>query len=308
VELRHLRYFIAVAEELSFTRAAERLHIAQPPLSQQIRQLEASVGVKLLRRTSRRVQLTHAGGFFLEQAYQAMKSVDQAAVLAQRAERGEIGRLVVGFLEYTSYTLIPPILQAFRDRFPEVDVVLRLLPNTQQVNALRSGHVDVTLLRPPIDDDGISSELIFRETFMLAMPATHAMAKKRKVSIRDFAKDPFIMYPRELGPSFYSELYGLLGTAGFLPKVALEVSQIHTAVALVGAGIGVALVPQSTQRIVWGNVVYKPLAERPPDIDVVLAWQKKLPSPLIEAFRETSRKCVANRAEFSRTKVASTVL
>lgn len=292
MEFRYLRYFVAVAEELSFTRAAERLHMAQPPLSQQIRRLEGHLGVTLLHRTKRRVELTDAGRVFLERAYHAIQSVEQATLLAQRAGRGEIGRLVVGFLEYTSYTLIPPILRAFRQRFPEIDVVLRVFPNTQQVAALRSGQVDVSFLRPPIDDPEISSALILREPFILAMPANHSLARQRVVSIKDFADDPFVMYARELGPTFGSEIFSFCGKAGFSPKVALQVSQIHAAVGLVGSGIGVALVPQSVKRVLLDHVVYRPLVERPPDVDVVLAWQQRVPSPIIESFLETCKASV----------------
>lgn len=292
MELRYLRYFVAVAEELSFTRAAERLHMAQPPLSQQIRRLEARLGVMLLHRTKRRVELTEAGRVFLHQAYQAIHSIEQGTLLAQRAGRGEIGRLAVGFLEYTSYTLIPPILRAFRERFPEVNVVLRLFTNTQQVAALRSGQVDVSFLRPPVNDGEIASTLISRERFILAMPANHPLAGNAAVSLKQFANDPFIMYARELGPTFHNELFGFCGKAGFSPRVALEVSQIHAAVGLVGSGIGVALVPQSARRVQLDDVVYRPLVERAPNVDVLLAWHPKRSSPLLEAFLQTSRQCV----------------
>lgn len=297
MELRYLRYFVAVAEELSFTRAAERLHMAQPPLSQQIRKLEARLGVALLRRTKRRVELTEAGRVFLHQAYQAIHSIEQGTLLAQRAGRGEIGRLAVGFIEYISYTLMPPILRAFRERYPEVNVVLRLFTNIQQVAALRSGQVDVSFMRPPVDDPEIASTLISRERFVLAMPATHPLAGKSAVSIKQFANDPFIMYARELGPAFHNEIFSFCGKAGFSPKVALEVSQIHAAMGLVGSGIGVALVPQSVKRVQLDDVVYRPLIERAPNVDVLLAWQEKRFSPLLDAFLHISKQCVKAAAD-----------
>lgn len=292
MELRYLRYFVAVAEELSFTRAAERLHMAQPPLSQQIRRLETRLGVTLLRRTKRRVELTEAGRIFLRQAYQSIHAIEQGVLLAQRADRGEIGQLAIGLLVYISYTLIPPILRTFRARYPEVNVVLRLLTNTQQIAALRSGQIDVSFMRPPVNDPEIATKLISRERFILAMPATHPLAGKAAVSIKQFANDPFIMYARELGPTFHSEILAFCGKAGFLPKVALEVSQINAAVGLVGSGIGVALVPQSAQRVHLDDVVYRPLVERAPNVDVLLAWQGKRPSQLLETFIETSMQCV----------------
>jgi DNA-binding transcriptional LysR family regulator len=292
VELRYLRYFVAVAEELSFTRAAERLNIAQPPLSQQIRRLEARLGVTLLRRSKRRVELTEAGRVFLRQAYQAIQSLEEGILLAQRADRGEIGRLAVGILVYISYTLIPPILREFRAQFPEVHVELRFLTNTLQIAALLSGQVDVCFVRPPIDNPDIASKLISRERFILAMPATHPLAGKAAVSIKQFKNDPFIMYVRELGPTFCSSLVQFCARAGFSPKVALEVSQINAAVGLVGAGIGVALVPQSMDQLHFDNVVYRPLIERAPNVDVLLAWQAGRPSELLKSFIEMSAQFV----------------
>lgn len=285
-----MRYFIAVAEELNFTRAAGRLNMAQPPLSQQIRRLEQELGVTLFFRTKRRVALTDAGRVFLEQAYQITRSVEHAAVLVQRVERGESGRLVVGFLEYMSYTLLPPIMRMFRERFPGVEVVLRPLSNVQQVSALRYGNVDVSLLRPPIDDPEISSELILREPFIVAIPASHPRAGRRTVSINGFANDAFIMYQRDVGPSFFNAIYNFCAQAGFTPKVALEVSHIHAAVGLVGAGIGVALVPRSVRKVTLDNVVYKSLTDKAPTVDVMLAWQRQTSSPLINAFVETCKQ------------------
>ena len=300
MELRYLRYFVAVAEELSFTRAAERLNMAQPPLSQQIRRLEARLGATLLHRTKRRVELTEAGRVFLHQAYQAVHSIEQGVLLAQRADRGEIGRLAIGFLVYVSYTLIPPILREFRARFPGVHVALRLLTNAQQTAALRTGQVDVSFMRPPIDKPDIASKLILRERFILAMPATHPLAGKTAVSIKQFKNDPFIMYARDLGPTFHSALFGFCEKSGFSPKIALEVSQINVAVGLVGAGIGVALVPESAKRMHLDDVVYRPFVERAPNVDLLLAWQAGRPSQLLEAFIEISMQCAKASTRVSR--------
>lgn len=284
MELRYLRYFLAVAEELSFTRAAARLNMAQPPLSQQIRKLEAHLGATLFRRTKRRVELTDAGRVFLEQSYQAMRAIEQGIVLAQRADRGEIGRLAIGILVYVSYTLIPPILREFRARYPEVHIEMRFLTNALQIAALKSGQVDVCFVRPPVDEPNIETRLISRERFVLAMPATHPLAGKAAVSIKQLKDDPFIMYARELGPTFYSSLYQFCAKAGFTPKVALEVSQINAAVGLAGSGIGVALVPQSMNQLHFDNVVYRPIVERAPNVDVLLAWQPGRTSELLQSF------------------------
>lgn len=299
MELRYLRYFVAVAEELSFTKAAARLNMAQPPLSQQIRKLEVHLGVTLLRRSKRRVELTEAGRVFLRQGYQAIQAIEQGVLLAKRADRGEIGRLAIGILVYISYTLIPPILREFRSKYPGVHVELRFLTNALQIAALQSGQVDVCFVRPPIDNPDIASKLISRERFVLAMPATHPLAVKNAVSIKQLKNDPFIMYVRDLGPTFYSSLYQFCATAGFSPNVALEVSQINAALGLVGSGIGVALVPESMNQLRFDNVVYRPLVERAPNVDVLLAWQAGHPSELLQSFIQISTQFV--RASARRT-------
>ncbi len=303
MELRYLRYFVAVAEELSFTRAAARLNMAQPPLSQQIRKLEARLGVTLLRRTKRRVELTEAGRVFLHQSYQAIQSIEQGVALAQRADRGEIGRLAIGILVYLSYTLIPPILREFRSKYPEVHVELRFITNTLQIAALQSGQVDACFVRPPIDNPDIASKLISREPFVLAMPATHPLASRKAVSIKQLKDDPFIMYARELGPTFYGSLYQFCEKARVSPKVVMEVSQIIAAVGLVGSGIGVALVPQSMNQLHFDNVVYRPLVERAPNVDVLLAWQAGRSSELLESFIDMSTRFV-RASENPRSKTA----
>jgi DNA-binding transcriptional LysR family regulator len=288
MDVRFLRYFVAVAEELSFTRAAARLNMAQPPLSQQIRKLESQLGVNLFTRTKRRVEITEAGRLLLQQTQQALRAIEQGTVLAQRAGRGELGRLVLGFVEYMSYTVIPPILRAFRERFPEVDLVLRVFTNMQQLIALRSGQIDVSFLRPPADGRDIRSQLLSHEHFVLAMPATHRLAHEAAVSIKQLANDMFIMYPRELGPTFHHEIFRFCERAGFSPKVALEVNRIHTAVGLVSSGIGVALVPGAVKRLHLDNVVYRPFRERAPTIDVLMAWHKERFSPLLQAFLDVA--------------------
>lgn len=294
MELRELRYFIAVAEELSFTRAAKRLNMAQPPLSQQIRNLEERLGVALLARTRRHVELTDAGRLFLEQCYHAVNAVQHGAELARRSARGETGQVTLGALEYSSFTILPSILRAFGEKRPEVDLSLRLLPNTQQENALRFGQIDVSLMRPPIASDEIASALVMREPFLVALPSNHPVASRRKVSIRDLADDKFVLYPRELGPAFHDHLHRFCSAAGFTPRVALEVTQIHTAIGLVGARIGVALVPRSVSRVIVDDVVYKELQQPAPTVDVVLAWRKRMPHPQAGILLETCRRTVAH--------------
>lgn len=297
MDLRHLRYFIAVAEELHFTKAAKRLHIAQPPLSRQIRQLEEEIGVTLLQRTNRFMELTDAGRIFLEKAKQILRATDSAVVETQRAQRGEIGKLAVGFFEHTSYTLLPPILRAYRERFPTVEVQLRWFRVIDQIDALMRGDVDISFIRPVTDLDDISKESLLREPFVLALPNTHRLAEQDSVSVKDCVDEPLLNYAYSLAPDFHNMIIRMCALAGFVPKIAAEVGQVYTALGLVSSGAGIAFVPASVQRVRFDNVVYKPLSGRQPKGEVLLAWKQRNPSPLISAFIETAKQTV--RENFS---------
>lgn len=289
MDLRHLRYFIAVAEELSFTKGAERLHKAQPPVSQQIRQLEDEIGVTLLNRTRRHVELTEAGRVFLDQARQILRSTESAVVQAQRAQRGEIGRLTVGFFEHMSYTLLPPILRAYRDRFPSVDVQLRWFPVISQAEALRRGDLDIAFLRPVPDMNEVTWETILEEPFVLAVPSDHPLASVEAVSLKSCAQEPFLMYKAEMAPDFHAMHLRMCASAGFVPKVASEVGQVYTLLGLVSSGAGIGFVPASVQRVHFDHVAYKPIQGKQMTYEVMLGWSQRNPTPLMTAFVETAK-------------------
>lgn len=293
MDLRHLRYFIAVAEELNFTRAADRLHIAQPPLSQQIRHLEEELGVTLLHRTKRHVELSEAGQVFLDHARKILRSTEVAAVQARRAQRGEIGRLSVGFFEHMSYTLLPPIFRAYRERFPDVDVDVRWFPVIGQADALRRGDVDISFMRPGTDSEDITTEVLVTEPFVIAVPASHPFATEDSLSLRDCAAERFVMYTPHLAPDFHDMILRMCATAGFTPRVALEVGQVYTCLGLVSSGIALAFVPSSVQRIHLDHVVYKPLRSRSLPVEVMLGWRRTNTSSLIGAFVETAKEAIA---------------
>lgn len=290
MELRHLRYFVAVAEELHFGRAAERLRMAQPPLSQQIKRLEEELGVELLRRTKRRVELTEAGEAFLREASLALSQVDVAAEAARRADRGETGTLSVGFVGSAAYEVLPEILKAFRERYPEVEVGLEELTTAQQVRALGEGRIEVGFVRPPVGEDGLEVETVLREPLVAVLPSDHPLSGQEDVSLGALAEEPFVMTPRRLGPSFYDRIVGACREAGFSPRVVQEAIQMQTIIGMVAAGIGVALVPASEGNLSRRGVVYKPIHDEGLEVELAMAWVPEAPSPTLRAFLRIVRE------------------
>lgn len=284
MELRHLRYFITVAEELHFGRAAQRLHIAQPPLSQQIRQLEAEIGVLLFHRTKRSVELTDAGQIFLEEAQQVFIQVAQAVQAAQRASRGEVGKLVISFVSSAAYNVLPKTLQAFRASFPDVNLSLHELTTDKQLQGLRDGWIDVGFLRPPIEDDTLNLATIFQESLVVALPESHPFAQQQKVSLKTLVNELFILFPRQLGPKLYDQIVSLCQQSGFSPKVVQEAIQMQTIVSLVAAEIGIALVPASLQNLQRTGVIYRTIQEVTPKAEIAVIWRSNDLSPVLQQF------------------------
>jgi DNA-binding transcriptional LysR family regulator len=290
VELRALRHFVTLAEELHFGRAAKRLAMTQPPLSQSLGKLERELGVRLVERTRRKVALTPAGATFLEEAKATLARAAHAIEAAQRAERGEVGRLAVGFLAATAYTLLPLILRDFARAFPGVKLELRELLLPQQLEALLRGDIGVGLLRPPVAEAELASETIVTEPFVVALPARHPLCALARVSPARLAGEPFVMFPRQPGLVFHDIVMEFCLRAGFRPRVAQEANQTHTVVGLVSAGIGVALVPASTQRIALPGVAYRPLRGAAPRSRTALAWRRSDSSPVVAAFLDVARR------------------
>jgi DNA-binding transcriptional LysR family regulator len=290
IELRHLRYFIAVAEELHFGRAAERLHIAQPPLSMQIRQLEAELGFRLFHRTKRSVRLTEAGQVFLVESQRLFRQLDQAIQTGRQVSRGEVGQLVLGFVSSAAYNVLPDILQTFHTQVPQVKLELHELTTDQQLEWLRENRLDVGLMRPPIDDDAFETEIIFREPLTIALPQTHPLAVTDTISLPDLAKEPFIIFPRTLAPGLYDQIISLCQQAGFSPNVVQEAIQMQTIISLVAAEMGVAIVPTSLQNLQRRGVVYKPLRQETPQAAIALIYKKADETPAVLRFLEITRQ------------------
>jgi DNA-binding transcriptional LysR family regulator len=290
MELRALRYFSVLAEELHFGRAARRLAITQPPLSHAIAKLEAELEVRLFERTRRQVRLTHAGAVFLAEARATLARAAQGVELAQRAQRGEVGRLSVGYLAATAYTLLPLVLRDFRRRFPGVKLELRELTIPQQHAALLGGDIEVGLLRPPVRQAELDSETILAEPFVLALPSRHPLCILRRVPMKRLAGEPFVMFPRQPGLVFHDLVMGFCLRSGFTPRVAQEAYQTHTVVGLVSAGVGVALVPASTQKIGLAGVAYRAVREATPASRTAVAWRRADASPVVAAFLDVARR------------------
>lgn len=284
MELRQLRYFVAVAEELHFRRAAARLHISQPPLSQQIRRLEEELGCRLLERTRRRVELTAAGQAFLRDARAMLSELDVAVATARRIDTGQSGLLRVSFVGSALLSIVPGAVQRFRAARPNVEIVLRERSTAEQLRALAAGVVDVGLVRPPIDaDDRLHAELVMRERTIAAIPVDHELATLRRIPLRRLAAEPLVLFPREQAPGFHDLLTGRLAATGTSPHVVQHAPEMLTIIGLVAAGIGVSPVPASVARLALDGVTYRSLSGAP-DTELLALTRAGDASPLARAF------------------------
>lgn len=287
MELRHLKYFVAVAEELHFSRAAERVGIAQPPFSQQIKALEGEVGAPLLLRTKRSVKLTAAGQVFLVEARKALVQADQALQAARRAARGEVGQLIVGFVSSAVYGKFANVFGLMRQRYPDVSLVLQDLTSEQQAEAMRAQRLDVGLVRPPLmTPESLAVRSIAREALMVVLPEKHPLAKQQRIALPDLAREAFVLVPRHLGPGFFDQVISLCALAGFVPKVVQEARTTQTIVSLIAGGLGVSIVPASLQSLRRKGVVYRMFKPPAPTIELAVMWRPHEVSPVVNAFLE----------------------
>lgn len=282
-----MRSLAVLAEELSFRRAAERLHLAQPSLSKQIQQLEAEVGVSLLHRTSRRVELTDEGLVFLEHARRTLRGADLAVEAARRTARGELGWLRVGFVDSAAYELLPPILRAFRTNAAEVRLELRELGTSEQLSAL-GDELDVGLVRELTDLRGVARTSLLREPLLVAVPLGHPLATARQARLAQLAGEPFVMFPRARVPRVYDHLVALCRAAGFSPRTTQEALQYPTMLGLVAAGFGVALVPGCVRNLLGDGVAYVPLTDDHAVSELSLVAAGDRPSGSLKIFRATA--------------------
>ena len=292
-ELWQLRYFVAVAERLHFGRAAQALHISQPPLSRAIRSLEARVGVALFARSRRRVELTAEGRRLLEEARRTLAQLERATLELRGMASGEHGRLRIGFVSLADYGVLPGLLKALKSARPRVELALREMLSTEQSSALASGELDFGLLLPPVAGaEGLEHFVVQTERFVVALPAHHPLARgHRRLAMRELAGEPVVMIPREIAPGLYDTVSALAARAGIALNIAQEAIQMQTVVSLVSSGLGAAVVPASVANLGRRGVVYRELVDRHPQLDLWLAWPRaQAPNAAARDFLALARR------------------
>ena len=291
-DINQLSCFVAVAEELHFGRAAERLCMTQPPLSRQIQLLEHSLGVRLLERTSRVVRLTAAGRVFLTDATRLLNLAEQAAVSAQRTNRGEIGRVIVGFTTVIGFDLMPGMIVSAQRKLPDVDIVLKEMMVMDQFKALESNAIDVGFLYPLASRLSLKYQTISRDSMMVVLPLGHPLASRDTIALSDLNDLPFIMYSSQFFHDFVS---GLLLASGVMPRFVQYLEQVPSVVNLVRTGMGVSIVPATVSRLHFGDVVFKPISQRNAVAERRMVWRADNQNPALDTFRRfVSEYLVAN--------------
>lgn len=292
MELKRLQYFVAVAEELSFSRAARKLHMSQPPLSSQIKQLETELGVLLFERTSRGVRVTEAGELLLEEARRIFVQMDQTVRVVRRVGHGEVGRLTLGFVPSASNEVLPPILRAFSERFPEVALFLREMRPDLIVQRLHDRQIDVGFLYLPLEDESLGVERVSREPLVLAMPEAHPLASESQVDLQALAGEQFVLpasYRRM--PGLYAQVTEACRQAGFTPNaVQKDVWLMQTIVGLVAGSMGVALVPASLRNLRRKGVVYRPVRGLSPTVELGVIWRGEDLGMVLNSFLKVVRE------------------
>lgn len=301
MELRHLRYFAAVARELSFSRAAEQLHIAQPALSRQIRQLEDELGAELFDRSARPLRLTPAGKFFQGQTQQVLDRLTEARAATARIARGRRAWFSIGFVPSTLYDALPEVIRRFREAQPAVEVGLSELTTVQQIEALKAGRIDVGFGRLRIEDDRIVGDAITEEPVVAVLPAGHRLARQKRLSLAKLAPEPLLLYPAKPRPSYADQVLQMFHARELHPTVALEANELQTAIGLVVAGIGYALVPRSVQALNRDGLVYLPLGDAGVSSPVIMNCRAGDASDLLVQFRAIVQ-AVARERDYSATK------
>ncbi|MEU0469394.1 LysR family transcriptional regulator [Amycolatopsis thermoflava] len=289
MDIHHLRSFVAVAEELHFHRAAERLHVTQPSLSQHVRQLEKDLKTTLLVRTTRRVELTAAGRELLARARLILAAIDDAVHATEQAALGKLGRLTVGFTGTTTYELLPTLAKMFRADSPRVELVLLgEMVTPVQVDALLAGSMDVGFLRPPVDEPELCLDVVRREPMGVVLPERHPLAARASVRPADLADEPFVCHPSR--SSVHTTVLRTCLEAGFEPRIVQESAQTSVVMSLVAAELGVALLPESVRHVHVTGTVFRPLRDTTAHMELAMAWRRAHEdTPLVQRFLRVAR-------------------
>jgi DNA-binding transcriptional LysR family regulator len=288
VELRHLRYFLAVADELHFGRAAERVRVAQPAISQQIQRLERAIGTRLFDRNRREVRLTPAGAALRAHARRAVDDVELGVRAARRAAAGEIGNLTVGFLETAASTIVPRAVRAFQAAHPDVELTLRELGVGAQIDGLDSERLDVGFLRPPVESAGLVFEKLIDEELVAAVPSGHPLARRESVVARTIAGEPLVLLAREVVPGLYDQVLALSQEAAAAGNIAQEATSIQAVLGLVAAGLGIAILPASVRSLSRDGVGFVAIRSRHRS-PLFIARRRGDDSPLVSRFVAAAR-------------------
>lgn len=289
MDLRQLRCFVAVAEELHFTRAAQRLRIAQPTLSYQVRALEKELGVKLLKRSNRHVELTHPGQVFLREAQRLLASAADAVRAVQSAEAGQLGRLVVACGPVTAYAGLLGVLERYRGLSPRVDVQLLESPILDVVVTVEQGNADVGLVVPYFESPLLQRETVLELPLLAALAKSHPLASADSTSLKQLSRDPFVLFGQRRGSGFYQRILTICGSCGFTPRVLEAAEHVHTLLYLVGAGYGVSLVPATLDPTAHPDVALVPLQEPGATLEFAMTWRGDQMSPVVHGFLDTVR-------------------
>ncbi len=291
MELRHLRYFIAVASNLNFSEASRRLHVAQPAISQSILDLENELGVKLLSRNSRSVELTAAGNAFFAEAQGVMLRADGARMAAQRASRGELGCLRIGFLPCAAGPFIPALVRSYRKEFPNVEVQLHDMNTERQLKAFEDGEIDIGFSRPfPRErSKEFATEVVYEDRLEIVLPSGHALAKKSVVDLKDVSGETFVEYYRRGAPALFSEVISVCRKAGFSPKVVLEFKEMSSVILAVESGLGVSLMLGFVRGLLSRESVVRQIKPASSKIPLCAIWPAGPQEPVLESFLETLR-------------------
>ncbi|MFD2614835.1 LysR substrate-binding domain-containing protein [Paenibacillus gansuensis] len=296
MELRQLRYFVMVAETLHFGRAAEQLHIAQQPLSFQIKRLEEEIGVELFKRTTRSVALTPAGEALLADVRVGLGRIDRGVEVAQRIARGEGGKLHIGYTSNSLYSVMPPIVRQFRERFPQFEVVLNELASPALEHKIFSEEVDVgILLFTGARVSGLAYETIDHEPVAIALPKSHPLADRANIALHELADEPFVMFARSANRQLFDDFIALCHLAGFSPRITQEAATESAIIGLVAAGVGVTVVASSLSRVRPDEVAYRQLIDPPLTVEVAVVWKEEKQPPLLQELRQIARE-VSQRA------------